>query len=153
MLRRSCFAFRLSASVAQHSNAVKFSDRAWSRVVAVNANENADSQRALRMSIVPGGCQGFSYQFEFDTEIDPEEDIVFENDSVPLPPKINENGDEVTVDGTINSRIVIDQESLKKLQGSTIDYHSELKGSAFVVVGNELVDQACACAASFSLQK
>merc|ERR1711991_24533 len=108
----------------------------------------------MGMSIVPGGCQGFSYQFEFDKEIDEEEDVIFENTAVPAPPTINENGDEVPApaDAKTVSRIVIDEESLKKLQGAVIDYHSELKGSAFVVVGNELVDQSCACAMSFSLQ-
>ena len=146
----------MSATVAQHASEVNFSDRAWKRVAAVNAMEGHDNRRRfLRMSIVPGGCQGFSYQFEFDQELDPEEDIVFENDSVPQPPTINADGDEVAAPAgaVTSSRIVVDKESLKKLQGATIDYHSELKGSAFVVVGNELVDTACACAASFSLQK
>lgn len=38
------------------------------------------------------------------------------------------------------------------MQNATIDYHSELKGAAFVVIGNELIDQSCACAMSFSLK-
>jgi iron-sulfur cluster assembly accessory protein len=143
----------MSPSVAANAKSVAFSDRAWQRVAAVNRLENTDPLRPLRMSIIPGGCQGFSYQFAFDNEIDPDEDIIFENTDVPEPSSIDANGDEVHVDGLCTSRIVIDKESIQKLQGATIDYHSELKGSAFVVVGNELVDQACACAASFSLQK
>ena len=155
MLRRSAALLALSASVGNHAGAVGFTDRAWQRVVAVNAAENAPDARFLRMSIVPGGCQGFSYQFEFDAEFDSDEDILFVNDAVPRPPTIDANGDEVPAPpgATVASRIVIDRESIAKLQGATIDYHSELKGSAFVVVGNELVDQACACAASFSLQR
>lgn len=50
-------------------------------------------------------------------------------------------------------RVVVDQLSISKLDGASLDYHSELKGSAFVVVGNSLVDQSCACAMSFSLKR
>jgi iron-sulfur cluster assembly accessory protein len=140
MFRRSFARLCLSPSVGAYAATVTFTDRAWQRVAQVNRTEGVPSERALRMAIEPGGCQGFSYKFEFDNDIDTEEDVVFENT------KVGVTGDQL-------SRIVIDRGSLEKLQGATIDYHSELKGSAFVVVGNELVDQACACAASFSIQR
>lgn len=130
----------LSATVAEHAQAVSITPRAWARVAAVNRMEKADPLRPLRMSIIPGGCQGFSYQFEFEKQPLENDDIVFENTEVKLD------------DAVTASRVVLDTESIKKLQGATIDYVSELRGSAFVCIGNELVDQACACAASFSLR-
>jgi iron-sulfur cluster assembly accessory protein len=138
MLRLTPLHRALSASVAAHAANVSFTDRAWSRVVAVNAKA-LPAEQYLRMSIVPGGCRGFSYTFEFDkAERDADDDVSFENTLVG--------------DAAATSTIVIDKESLGKLDGAVIDYHSELKGSAFVVIGNSLVDEACACGSSFSVK-
>ena len=49
--------------------------------------------------------------------------------------------------------MVIDTASLKSMEDAVLDYHVELKGSAFVVVGNALVNDECACKMSFSLAK
>lgn len=49
--------------------------------------------------------------------------------------------------------MVVDKITVGKMVNAVVDYHRELKGAAFVVVGNELVDQSCACAMSFSLKR
>lgn len=58
----------------------------------------------LRVFVDAGGCSGFTYQFELDDEFIEEEDHVF------APP------------GSDGARVVVDEASLKLIQGSKIDY-------------------------------
>ena len=150
MLRRGFALWCLSPSVAARAANVKFTDRAWNRVAAVNAEENKPG-RHLRMEIASGGCHGFTYKFAFeDAPADATAgDVVFVNTAATAdtPAAVPEAAKQKH-----EARIVIDEASLEKLQGATIDYHSELKGSAFVVVGNELVDASCSCGMSISLR-
>lgn len=98
-----------------------------------------------------------------DYGIDTEEDIIFENDDVPFTPLVpreesssNRNGSSSNSEDLVKkyclSRIVIDKATIERIEGAQIDYHSELKGSAFVVVGNEKVDASCSCGMSISLK-
>ena len=123
---------------------VAISERCSARVAEVNKMNNWDPPKALRLKVVTGGCQGFSYEFAFDDHVNPEKDVALAH--VP-------EGAPITVEGVGVPKVVIDKKSITKLQGATIDYHCELKGSAFVVIGNELVDQSCACGQSFSMIK
>src|SRR4030065_666500 len=62
---------------------------------------------ALRLFISGGGCSGFQYGLALDNNIR-EEDTVIETDGIKL---------------------LIDQESIKYLEGATVDYVEELTGS------------------------
>lgn len=124
--------------------------RTWEQINKKNAEEGfANDARYLRLAIDSGGCHGYLYKFSFEpvAEFNGEEDVVItEADAVPPT--------DATFTGAQPSpRVVVDTLSVSKLDNATLDFHSELKGSAFVVVGNELVDQSCACAMSFSLKK
>jgi iron-sulfur cluster assembly accessory protein len=136
------FSFRrLAAEVLDVAKHVTVSDRCVARVCEVNkSNAWGPQPRPLRLKIVPGGCQGFSYEFLFEEKpIDPNKDIILAKGAIASLAE--------------GPQVVVDKKSVTKLQGATIDYHIELKGSAFVVVGNEMVDASCACGQSFSMIK
>jgi iron-sulfur cluster insertion protein len=71
-----------------------------------------------------GGCSGFKYNFSFDEKI---------------------NQDDVVVRNT-----VIDNDSLKLINGSIVDYKDELIGSSFVIK-NPKATASCGCGLSFSI--
>lgn len=105
----------------------------------------------LRLYVDAGGCSGFEYRFELETDdageegssahddddedemtgIDPEDDVVF------------------TKDG---ARVVIDKTSLDLLRGSTVDFVQEMIRSSFAVVNNPISESACGCGSSFAVK-
>ena len=54
-----------------------------------------------------------------------------------------------TTDG---GNVVVDVDSLKLIEGSTIDFQEELIKSGFVVMTNPNADKGCSCGISFSLK-
>ena len=82
----------------------------------------------LRLRVDGGGCSGFQYKFELDTE-DQEDDIVFEKSG---------------------AKLVIDETSLDLVRGSTIDFVEEMISSSFQVVNNPNSESNCGCGASFA---
>ncbi|GET92637.1 hypothetical protein, conserved [Leishmania tarentolae] len=126
------------------------SPRAWAQITRKNSEEGfSNDARYLRLAIDSGGCHGYIYKFSFETneEFNREEDVAIAEVDAVLP------SDEEFTGAQPSPRVVVDTLSASKLENATLDYHSELKGSAFVVVGNELVDESCACAMSFSIRK
>ncbi|PRT52683.1 Iron-sulfur cluster insertion protein ErpA [Wickerhamiella sorbophila] len=84
----------------------------------------------LRIKVESGGCHGFQYIFDLK-----DKDTITSSDSI------------FTRDG---AQVVIDHESLKLLQDSTVDYATELIGSQFKVTSPH-TSSACGCGSSFSL--
>jgi len=82
---------------------------------------------ALRLGVRPGGCSGFSYELELDSKID-DTDIVNTFDGVQL---------------------VIDPQSMEKVNGAEIDYRDTLQGAGFHI-NNPNVERSCGCGNSFS---
>jgi len=78
----------------------------------------------FRITVQGGGCSGFKYNFSFDERIN-QDDVVVRN-------------------------AVIDNDSLKLINGSIVDYKDELIGSSFVIK-NPKATASCGCGLSFSI--
>jgi len=106
---------------------VKLTDTAIGKV-----REILDSQEpkpsGLRISVVGGGCSGFSYS------------IAFENTPNMLDKTYNYEG----------LKVFVDQASLLYLDGAEVDYVETLEGSGFKF-NNPQVKSTCGCGSSFSV--
>jgi iron-sulfur cluster assembly protein len=88
--------------------------------------QNAVAETAgLRVGVRGGGCSGFQYALAFDEQR--AEDIVFEDKGI---------------------RLLVDNQSLPYVRGSTIDFVDGLQGAGFKV-DNPNVIAACGCGSSF----
>jgi iron-sulfur cluster assembly accessory protein len=82
----------------------------------------------LRVGVAGGGCSGFSYQMNFESQSNPI-DKVYEFDGL---------------------KVFIDQASLMYLNGTKIDYVETLEGAGFKF-DNPNVKTTCGCGSSFSV--
>jgi len=83
-----------------------------------------DLDLVLRLSAIPGGCSGFRYDMRFDSHIDA--------------------SDTVTETGGV--KLVIDQESVPRLIGATVDYRDGgLDGSGFAIENPNETGHKCTC--------
>jgi iron-sulfur cluster assembly protein/iron-sulfur cluster insertion protein len=82
---------------------------------------------ALRVSVRPGGCSGFSYEMFFDTDV---------------------ADDDATADFS-GVKVVVDQSSAMLLEGATLDYKDGLQGAGFAI-DNPNAQRTCGCGQSFS---
>jgi iron-sulfur cluster assembly protein len=103
---------------------ITMTDRAAEKIRALLAG--AKEGRGLRVKVVEGGCSGFEYKMEVDSPA--VEDQVFEK-----------NG----------ARVLLDSKSILHLNGTELDYKSELMQSGFVF-NNPNVKGTCGCGTSFS---
>ncbi|AEO08569.1 iron-sulfur cluster insertion protein ErpA [Buchnera aphidicola str. Ak (Acyrthosiphon kondoi)] len=106
---------------------LKFTEKAIKKIkhlIAIQKNINLK----LRIYINGGGCNGFQYQFIFDSSIN-KDDIIITQSDVSL---------------------IIDPISLQYLYGGQIDYLENLEGSKFIV-SNPNAKNTCGCGSSFSI--
>jgi iron-sulfur cluster assembly protein len=82
----------------------------------------------LRVSVVGGGCSGFSYQMNFENQTN-SIDKTYEFDGL---------------------KVFVDQASLMYLNGTRIDYVETLEGSGFKFE-NPNVKTTCGCGSSFTV--
>jgi iron-sulfur cluster assembly protein len=105
---------------------IEITDKGAEKVHEFLSAQEADVTLAgLRVGVRGGGCSGFQYQLAFDEQRD--SDVVFESHGLKL---------------------LVDQESLQFVRGSTIDYEESLQGAGFKV-NNPNVVAACGCGSSF----
>jgi len=111
----------------REAEAVRLTPRAVEAVKQVRAKEGLPESHALRVSVVGGGCSGFSYQLDF-AERAQDGDLVLVYDGVEL---------------------LVDATSAQYLEGTQIDYVSSLSGGGFKFV-NPKATHTCGCGSSFS---
>lgn len=107
-------------------NTVIVTDRAARRIAQILAKEPKKS--ALRVSVSGGGCSGFQYGFELETDRG-DDDMVIEKNGV---------------------QVFIDSVSLMYMSGAEIDFVDDLIGASFQV-RNPHATAACGCGTSFSI--
>ncbi|XP_042856905.1 iron-sulfur cluster assembly 2 homolog, mitochondrial-like [Penaeus japonicus] len=117
-----------SSEKAEPSADLLLSDSCVARLKEILGND--DKTSFLRVIVEGGGCSGFQYKFDIDTEIQ-DDDRVFQRDG---------------------AKVVIDETSLDFVRGSTIDYHTELIRAAFRILDNPQAEAGCSCGASFSIK-
>jgi iron-sulfur cluster assembly protein len=105
---------------------ISFTEKGAEKVQEFLSSQSADVQTSgLRVGVRGGGCSGFQYALAFDQE---------------------RPGDEVFEDHGL--RILVDNQSLPYVDGSSIDYVDSLQGAGFQV-NNPNVVAACGCGSSF----
>lgn len=105
---------------------VTLTSDAAAKVADLIAREE-DDDLVLRLGVRPGGCSGFSYQLELDSQVE-DSDIVNEFDGV---------------------RLAVDSQSMDMVKGAEIDYRDSLQGAGFHI-NNPNVTRSCGCGNSFS---
>ena len=114
-----------TATEAQ-SDGLALTASAIAQVKRLLARDNRTGQ-ALRISVTDGGCSGYSYKLDFDTEAKPG-DTVLEFDGV---------------------KVCVDPKSIPYLKGTVIDFVTGLYGGGFKFT-NPNATGTCGCGTSFS---
>jgi len=103
-------------------------DKAKTKVQSIMQKEGLDQSHFIRVSVLAGGCSGFSYKMDFDNEIQAT-DEVFEDNGMKL---------------------VADFKSVLYVFGTTLDFNDGLDGKGFHFV-NPNASRTCACGESFAV--
>ena len=106
---------------------VQLTDTAVTKVKEIISSQDPQPS-GLRISVVGGGCSGFSYS------------MAFENTPNMLDKTYNYDG----------LKIFVDQASLLYLDGARVDYVETMEGSGFKFE-NPQVKSTCGCGSSFSV--
>lgn len=103
-------------------------DNAKTKVQSIMQKKGLDQSHFIRVSVLAGGCSGFSYKMDFDNEIQTT-DEVFEDNGMKL---------------------VADFKSVLYVFGTTLDFNDGLDGKGFHFV-NPNASRTCACGESFAV--
>lgn len=100
------------------------------RILALTTAEN-EPATCLRVAILGGGCNGFSYHFK-------------------LEETIKEADKQLTHPSHPTAIVVLDADSYSLLDGATIDFQDTLEASQFIIT-NPNATSSCGCGNSFGL--
>jgi iron-sulfur cluster assembly protein len=107
------------------SDLVTVTDKALTKLKELDVS----GENFLRISIIPGGCSGMTYQALIDNASTPFDKILYDNDGV---------------------RILSDPDSVGYLNGLDIDYSDDLIKAGFRF-NNRNAQKSCACGSSFEV--
>ena len=105
---------------------VKLTPKAVEMARKMHAKEGLSAEHGMRIGVVGGGCSGFQYSLNFDTQ---------------------KEGDRVTDFGGV--LVYVDEISLPYIAGTTLDYVEGLHGAGFRF-DNPRASRTCGCGSSFS---
>jgi iron-sulfur cluster assembly accessory protein len=105
---------------------VKLTPKAIEMVRKMQTKEGLGAEHGMRIGVVGGGCSGFQYSLNFDTQ---------------------KEGDRVTDFGGVI--VLVDEISLPYIAGTTLDYVEGLHGAGFRF-DNPRASRTCGCGSSFS---
>ncbi len=105
---------------------VNLTPKAIEMVGKMHAKEGLSANHGMRIGVVGGGCSGFQYSLNFDTQ---------------------KEGDRVTDFGGV--LVLVDEISLPYIAGTTLDYVEGLHGAGFRF-DNPRASRTCGCGSSFS---
>jgi iron-sulfur cluster assembly accessory protein len=105
---------------------ITLTDNAAAKVKNLMEAEGA-ADLALRVSVRPGGCSGFSYEMFFDTDVADDDKLV----------------------DFSGVKVVVDPSSASLLDGATLDYKDGLQEAGFAI-DNPNAQRTCGCGQSFS---
>ncbi len=94
----------------------------------IKAVSQKNKKKFFRISVHGGGCQGFSYKFDFDDNTKPDDKII-DFDTI---------------------KVVIDETSMQFISGSKLEFVEDMIGSYFKV-SNPKAQSTCGCGTSFSI--
>ncbi len=115
-----------SAACSAEKPAVIIEDSAIERINILRERDGIDESVKLRIGVMGGGCSGFKYRMGFTDNISDDDHIMADC-------------------------VVIDDESMQIMAGTTISYLDQLEGSKFVI-DNPNVETGCGCGNSFSVK-
>jgi iron-sulfur cluster insertion protein len=107
-------------------SSINITDRAISKIQEVLENQN---KSYFRIRVKGGGCSGFQYVFQSESEINDQKDQIFEFGKL---------------------KVIIDKNSLPFIEAAELDYKDEMIGSSFSI-SNPNAKSSCGCGSSFSL--
>ncbi|MGA8642288.1 HesB/IscA family protein [Candidatus Binatus sp.] len=105
---------------------VNLTPKAIEMVSKMRAKEGLGADHGMRIGVVGGGCSGFQYSLNFDTQ---------------------KEGDRITDFGGV--LVLVDEISLPYIAGTTLDYVEGLHGAGFRF-DNPRASRTCGCGSSFS---
>ena len=96
------------------ANKIEFTDTAKKEISRIISQDTA--KKYFRISVLGGGCSGFKYNFSFE--------------------------ERVQADDNLFDQTVIDNNSLKIIEGSIVDFKKELIGNSFTIT-NPKASSSC----------
>ena len=109
---------------------ISISERAIQRIDEIRTEQNVPKDAFLKVCVVSGGCSGLTYDLDFDSDVEPQEnDKVFELNGM---------------------KVLVDMRSFLYLAGTELDYTDGLEGEGFHF-HNPNASRTCSCGESFSI--
>jgi len=102
-----------------------FTQKAVDKVLGLMKQQKKEGH-GLRIKIMPGGCSGFSYGFDFDKKADKDDEVIEQK----------------------GLKVFVDKETLSMMRGSKVDFVDSLQGSGFKIT-NPNAAGTCGCGQSF----
>lgn len=107
------------------TNTVTLTNEAAEKIAELLKKQKKETY-GLRVAVLPGGCSGYMYQFQFEKEANKDDQTIKEK----------------------GVKIFVDKTSLNFLNGSVVDYIDGLQGAGFKI-SNPNSHSSCGCGQSF----